>query len=84
MERHRHRGREKENIRGNSPEEYSKTLGWRILRERGRLYILKAHCAWTVFGFQQRTNMETNKGTDWLGAIGSVTTKPCGKYMAIR
>jgi hypothetical protein len=24
----------KKNIRGNSPEEYSKTLGWRILRER--------------------------------------------------
>ena len=36
----RHRGigigeGEKENIRGNSPEEYSETLGWRILRERG-------------------------------------------------
>ena len=28
-------GGEKENIRENSPEEYSKTLGWRILRERG-------------------------------------------------
>ena len=49
-----------------------------------RLYILKVHCAWTMFGSQQRTNMETNKGTDWLGAIGSVTTKPCGKRMAIR
>jgi hypothetical protein len=22
-----------------------------------------------MFGFQQRTNMETNKGDDWLGAI---------------
>jgi hypothetical protein len=22
-----------------------------------------------MFGFQQRTNMETNKGSDWLGAI---------------
>jgi hypothetical protein len=22
-----------------------------------------------MFGFQQRTNMETNKGGDWLGAI---------------
>ena len=41
----RHRGGigigegKKENIRGNSPEEYSETLGWRILRERGQLYI---------------------------------------------
>jgi hypothetical protein len=32
-------------------------------------YILKAHSAWTVFGFQQGTNMETNKSDDWLGAI---------------
>ena len=49
-----------------------------------RLYILKTHCARTVFGFQQRTNMETNKGADWLGTIRSVTTKPCGKRMVIR
>ena len=61
MERHRHRGGEKENIRGNSPEEYSKTLGWRILRERGQLYILKAHCTRTMFGFQQKTSMETKQ-----------------------
>jgi hypothetical protein len=25
--------------------------------------------AQTMFGFQQRTNMETNKGNDWLEAI---------------
>ena len=77
-------GGEKENIRGNSPEEYSEMLGWRILREKGQLYMLKVHYAQAMFGFQQRTNMETNKGTDWLGAIRSVTTKPCGKHMAIR
>ena len=37
-----------------------------------------------MFNFQQRANMKTNKGTNWLGAIGSVTMKPCGKHMAIR
>ena len=35
---------------------------------RGMDYILKAHSAQTMFGFQQRTNMETNKSNDWLGA----------------
>jgi hypothetical protein len=59
----------RENIRGNVPEENSKTLGWRILRVRGGEYILKAHSTQTVFGFQQRTNMETNKGDNWLEAI---------------
>ena len=51
---------------------------------KGADYMLKVHCAQTVFGFQQRANMETNKGADWLGAIGSVATKPCGKHMVIR
>jgi hypothetical protein len=27
-------------------------------------YILKVHSAQTMFGFQQRANMETNKGDD--------------------
>jgi hypothetical protein len=31
--------------------------------------IQKVHSTQTMFGFQQRTNMETNKGDDWLGAI---------------
>jgi hypothetical protein len=32
-------------------------------------YILKVHSAQTMFGFQQRTNMKTNKSNDWLEAI---------------
>ena len=72
---------EKENIRGNSPEEYSETLGWRILRERGQLYILKVCCAWTMFGFQQKTNMKTNKGTNWLDISGQhFMCQICGSY----
>ena len=51
---------------------------------QGADYILKAHCTRTVFGFQQRANMETNKGANWLEAIRSVTTKPCDKHMVIR
>ena len=39
--------------------------------EIGTDYILKAHSAQTVLGFQQRTNMETNKSNNWLGAITS-------------
>jgi hypothetical protein len=35
----------------------------------GMDYILKVHGAWTMFGSQQRTNMETNKTNNWLGAI---------------
>jgi hypothetical protein len=31
--------------------------------------MLKVHSARTMFGFQQRTNMETNKSDDWLGVI---------------
>ena len=40
----------RENIRGNSPEEYSETLGWRILRERGATIYTKGtlctDCVW--------------------------------------
>jgi hypothetical protein len=40
----------------------------RFLRE-GADNIQKTSHAQTMFGFQQRTNMETNKGHDWLRAI---------------
>ena len=85
MEGHRHRGRERDKHKRGKM--YLRKL-WDFRlenpQERGTDYILMAHCARTMFGFQQRTNMETNKSTDWLGAIGSVTTKPCGKHMVIR
>jgi hypothetical protein len=35
----------------------------------GADYIRKVHCTWAMFGSQQRANMETNKGGDWLDAI---------------
>ena len=36
---------------------------------KGTHYIPKAHSAQTMFGLQQRTNMETNNSDNWLGVI---------------